>query len=466
MKAETMLLDRSKSTWTIGRDKSNDFVIESKFVSKIHAKLIQQDDGIFLIEDLDSKSGTFKNGLQIKKAKCILADNLKFADCEFLVSEVIKRKVQKTIIIKNERNLDTNSRIVINPVKVQDEKWTIGRGKECYIIINDSKVSAIHATLYKRKERFYLEDTGSTNGTFVNGLKIEENKTQACYPGDVLQLGNMKVKLAELLEQNKIPFNRNEQNLKTIIERRKPPEIKTKLENSLKGTRVVQVKKDEWTIGRAKNCNIVINDSSVSGQHATLSKLNGYFKVKDNNSKNGTFINGLKVGSDTCNTNDTLKFGEYVIVLGELLKQNNIPFSVESKIPSIENNNVIIKRAELNEVIKIHEEFVIKYKEINKKLFKVNVIRILAVAAMFFVLYAARVLANSNVLLLFIIVILILEGVSKFRYWIELRNCKEKYSVLYINPHCRKPISLLNSDWYKKNPVKCPGCGELIKIKE
>lgn len=49
----------------------------------------------------------------------------------------------------------------------------IGRSQESDIFLSDRRVSSRHARIYLKDERFYLEDLGSTNGTFVNGLPIK-----------------------------------------------------------------------------------------------------------------------------------------------------------------------------------------------------------------------------------------------------------------------------------------------------
>jgi RNA polymerase subunit RPABC4/transcription elongation factor Spt4 len=46
------------------------------------------------------------------------------------------------------------------------------------------------------------------------------------------------------------------------------------------------------TIGAGKKCDIVINDAEISAHHATILYRNGKFKIKDEFTTNGTFVNG------------------------------------------------------------------------------------------------------------------------------------------------------------------------------
>lgn len=50
---------------------------------------------------------------------------------------------------------------------------TIGRKEDNSIVLNDQFVSSHHAKLFVRNDEFYLEDLGSTNGTYVNDNKIQ-----------------------------------------------------------------------------------------------------------------------------------------------------------------------------------------------------------------------------------------------------------------------------------------------------
>jgi len=58
------------------------------------------------------------------------------------------------------------------------------------------------------------------------------------------------------------------------------------------------------TIGRVPGCTIVLPDSSVSSQHATLAQVGGRWQLTDNGSSNGTFVNGQKIGSPCLLKND------------------------------------------------------------------------------------------------------------------------------------------------------------------
>ncbi len=70
-----------------------------------------------------------------------------------------------------------------------DDELTIGRSPGCGVAMpEDIYTSTLHARLFRRNDQLWVEDLGSTNGTFVNSEQI----TQAVRlgKGDLLQIGS------------------------------------------------------------------------------------------------------------------------------------------------------------------------------------------------------------------------------------------------------------------------------------
>jgi pSer/pThr/pTyr-binding forkhead associated (FHA) protein len=63
------------------------------------------------------------------------------------------------------------------------------------------------------------------------------------------------------------------------------------------------------TIGRNSGNDIVIPESTVSGNHADIVNEAGHWYIIDANSTNGVFVNGTKVSKQKLNNNDLIKLG-------------------------------------------------------------------------------------------------------------------------------------------------------------
>lgn len=75
------------------------------------------------------------------------------------------------------------------------ETISFGRKQDNSIVLNDEFVSGYHAKIYIKNNIFYLEDLGSTNGTFVNGQKIQGRIKLNV--NDQIRLGNIVFKVID-----------------------------------------------------------------------------------------------------------------------------------------------------------------------------------------------------------------------------------------------------------------------------
>jgi predicted component of type VI protein secretion system len=66
-------------------------------------------------------------------------------------------------------------------------------------------------------------------------------------------------------------------------------------------------------IGRTDRSNILIDDSSVSREHASIERKDGRFILEDLKSTNGTFINGESVDVRVLNHGDKIRIGNTVL---------------------------------------------------------------------------------------------------------------------------------------------------------
>ena len=93
---------------------------------------------------------------------------------------------------------------------------------------------------------------------------------------------------------------------------------------STKGTSALIYKGKRYTInvnnfiaGRGINSNLVLEDELASRQHFVIIKEGTEFRLKDLNSKNGTFVNGTKVSEVVLKNSDVIKAGNSSIIFNK-----------------------------------------------------------------------------------------------------------------------------------------------------
>jgi hypothetical protein len=70
---------------------------------------------------------------------------------------------------------------------------SIGRSKESDVQIDDRYASSLHARVFSRDGRFYVEDMSSTNGTLLNGATLQGEAE--LIDGDTVQIGDTVFRL-------------------------------------------------------------------------------------------------------------------------------------------------------------------------------------------------------------------------------------------------------------------------------
>lgn len=80
--------------------------------------------------------------------------------------------------------------------------FQVGRGRECHVVLADESVSRTHAEITVLPDGTYvLRDCNSTAGTIVHRQgRTNKIKESVLAPGDVLQFGEIRLTLQELVE--------------------------------------------------------------------------------------------------------------------------------------------------------------------------------------------------------------------------------------------------------------------------
>lgn len=63
----------------------------------------------------------------------------------------------------------------------------LGRGEKCHVILDDTYVSTVHARLFPKSNGVFVEDLGSTNGTYLNRKRV--TSATEVQRGDQVKIG-------------------------------------------------------------------------------------------------------------------------------------------------------------------------------------------------------------------------------------------------------------------------------------
>ncbi len=103
---------------------------------------------------------------------------------------------------RSERRADRNTPsalTVVEPANLRGTSYpladelTVGRAAGCHVTVDDTFASQIHARVFSRDGQLFVEDLGSTNGTFLNRQKVQG--PQVMRRGDRLQVGTTVMEL-------------------------------------------------------------------------------------------------------------------------------------------------------------------------------------------------------------------------------------------------------------------------------
>ena len=94
------------------------------------------------------------------------------------------RRLPKELVVSDEGGRRTV------PLK---DSLTVGRAATCDVVVSDTYVSNVHARIFQRDGGWWLEDLGSTNGTYMNRTRV--SSPTAIGLGDEVRMGKATLEL-------------------------------------------------------------------------------------------------------------------------------------------------------------------------------------------------------------------------------------------------------------------------------
>lgn len=84
------------------------------------------------------------------------------------------------------------SYLIFNKKKIElVTKIKIGRESDNDVVVENKLASRHHAVIQKIKDAYFIKDDNSTNGTYINDVRIPSDKYVKLNSGDKITIGNM-----------------------------------------------------------------------------------------------------------------------------------------------------------------------------------------------------------------------------------------------------------------------------------
>lgn len=199
---------------------------------------------------------------------------------------------------------------------VEGRDFTIGRSRECDVVLPRERVSREHLRVVYREGRLMVVDLNSTTGTSINHHRL--GAPVALEPEDVVVIDGVRIEMSVSRDRSVNPFDDLEppawlfdgdandrlatvaDGLPAVAEGPAEAPARFALDLRFAGTELgVYEVVDTVVVGRADSCSLAIDTPSLSPQHARFTRDAGRLTVHDLGTSRGTYVNGRRIADHT-----------------------------------------------------------------------------------------------------------------------------------------------------------------------
>ncbi|MFK7985772.1 MAG: FHA domain-containing protein [Sandaracinaceae bacterium] len=171
--------------FTIGSDGACDVTIHDQQVAARHCQVTEMPNGFYQVQDLGSPSGTAIDNasFRIQTANAQPSSTLVLGTFA-LPLQMLQRMIEAA---NGEGSIMAIAEAAVQGLNLDKPTITIGRAPGNDLTLPHPSVSGQHAQISKQADgKFQIRDLGSTNGTYVNGQRVQ---MAVAGPGDRVTIG-------------------------------------------------------------------------------------------------------------------------------------------------------------------------------------------------------------------------------------------------------------------------------------
>jgi pSer/pThr/pTyr-binding forkhead associated (FHA) protein len=211
-----------------------------------------------------------------------------------------------TVVVRttSSEGASTSAAVAAVPALTFDgARVVIGRGSGSDVRLPDPSVSTRHATIRAAGNDYAIVDEGSTNGTWVGGVKLVPQSPRTVKTGDLVRVGRVWLELSmgqkaatpDLgLATRDLAFALVQRAMDAVgddtvakVRVAEGPDIGEEL-------RLVEEGR-AYVLGRAETCDLPLADADASREHAVIARRGGQILLRDLDSRNGVFLGDAKL---------------------------------------------------------------------------------------------------------------------------------------------------------------------------
>ena len=188
------------------------------------------------------------------------------------------------------------------------QRVAIGRGSGCDVRLPDASVSHRHAYMRAQGADFVLIDEGSTNGTFVGGVRIAARTSRILRSGDLIRIGRvwLEVRFDQSAITRDVAAATRDLALAFVAQimaaRGSDATAKVRVvEGPDQGAILALIEEGRtYVVGRSAECDLPLADPDASREHARITRRGTTVYVRDLGAKNGLTLGDVRAtpGSD------------------------------------------------------------------------------------------------------------------------------------------------------------------------
>src|SRR5437867_4531118 len=194
-------------------------------------------------------------------------------------------------------------------VSLDQQKTSFGRSPEADVVVADPEIEEVHFNVLREMAEYFVVDNNSTHGTLLDGARVKRAKI---VHRSRIQFGKHVIVFFHDLTPGLSPAGGFDKAVKGTKESGSA-EVRF-IEGPVAGKRV-SISATRTAFGRSKSCDVCLADAekSISRHHFFVEREADKFYLIDNNSVNGTWLNGQKITRAELSDGDQIRVGPHLI---------------------------------------------------------------------------------------------------------------------------------------------------------